>query len=84
MDVRIRNGKVMKALYLGNTDVKSSSWMFYIFLPNVERGMDNSAPFHCNLRYAKVEVVQGEGGDYIATVEFSGVLKIGDFHELYM
>ncbi|KAL1533598.1 alpha,alpha-trehalose-phosphate synthase [UDP-forming] 1-like [Salvia divinorum] len=84
VDVRVKDGKVMKALYLGNNDIKNTSWIFYIFLPDAKRDMKYHPTFYTNLRYAKVEVVQVKGGDYIATVQFSGVLKIGDFDKLYI
>ncbi|KAG6421511.1 hypothetical protein SASPL_118067 [Salvia splendens] len=37
-----------------------------------------------DVRYAKVKVVQGKGGGYISTVLLSGVLKIGEYENLYM
>ncbi|KAL1533587.1 hypothetical protein AAHA92_33452 [Salvia divinorum] len=79
VDVRIKDGDAMQAFYLGNNDMISSSWMFYIFLPN-----ENYYHTYTDLRYAKVEVVQGKGGDYIATVQLSGLLRVGDHDELYI
>ncbi|KAG6388643.1 hypothetical protein SASPL_150075 [Salvia splendens] len=80
VDVRVEDWDViMKALYLGSNDMISSSWIFYIFKPNYVKN-------YCyrNFRYAKVEVIQVQGGDYISTVHFSGILKIGGFDDLYI
>ncbi|KAL1557486.1 hypothetical protein AAHA92_08056 [Salvia divinorum] len=68
---------VMEAFYAGNKDVKSTSWVFYIFMAMPD---DN----YCDLEYAKVEVVQAKGGDYIATVQTKGVLKVGPFYDIYI
>ncbi|XP_047942196.1 uncharacterized protein LOC125189062 isoform X2 [Salvia hispanica] len=74
---RGRNVQVVEAFYTGNKDIKSSSWVFYVF-------MRMAGNRHCDLEYAKVEVVQGKGGDYISTVLMKGVLKIGSFSDIYI
>ena len=83
VDVNAKDGDVMQVLYLGNNDVNNTSWIFYIFMPNV-MDRDYIATIYSDLRYAKVEVVQEKGGDYSATVQFTGVLKIGGFDDIYM
>ncbi|KAL1559719.1 hypothetical protein AAHA92_10028 [Salvia divinorum] len=65
---------VLGAFYAGNKDIKGTSWVFYIFTPNNYYG----------LGYAKVEVNQGKGGDYIATLQMKGVLRVGPFSEVYI
>ena len=70
---RGQNVQVVEAFYTGNKDIKSSSWVFYIFMHIVD-----------NLEYAKVKVVQGKGGDYFSTVLMKGVLKIGFISDIYI
>ncbi|XP_047943215.1 uncharacterized protein LOC125190061 [Salvia hispanica] len=72
---RGKNVRVVEAFYTGNKDIKSSSWVFYVFMRMAG---------HCDLEYAKVEVVQGMGGDYLSTVLMKGVLKIGPFYDIYI
>ncbi|XP_047958586.1 uncharacterized protein LOC125204082 [Salvia hispanica] len=81
MDVRVEDGEgeVMQAFYLGNNDIQNTSWIFYIFLPEVIHRYG-----YTDLRYAKVEVVQGKGGDYAATVQLSGLLRVGYHTDLYI
>ncbi|KAL1532216.1 hypothetical protein AAHA92_32250 [Salvia divinorum] len=61
---------VMGAVYAGDNVIESTSWVIYIFQPD----RDN---FDTSLRYSKVEVVQGKGGDYVATVRLSGLIRVG-------
>lgn len=68
---------VFGAFYTGDTDVKSTSRIFYLFLPN---GDESSS----GIQYSKVEVVQGKGGVYSATLQMKGVLKVGLFQSIYM
>ncbi|KAL1533581.1 alpha,alpha-trehalose-phosphate synthase [UDP-forming] 1-like [Salvia divinorum] len=69
---------------------QASCWFVYDLsakkvVRKVDVGFKDGHGMHAlDLRYAKVEVVQGKGGDYISTVQFSGVLKIGGFDELYI
>ncbi|XP_047939165.1 uncharacterized protein LOC125186763 [Salvia hispanica] len=67
---------VKGAFYAGNKDIKSTSWVLYVFMPMPDN--------NCDLGYAKVEVVQGKGGDYFATFQIRGVLKVGPFYEIYI
>ena len=68
---------VKRAVYAGNKDIRSSRWVIYIFM---RAGDDN----YCDQEYAKVEVVQGKGGDYTAKVQMKGVLKLGPYDDIYM
>ncbi|XP_047941295.1 uncharacterized protein LOC125188479 isoform X2 [Salvia hispanica] len=67
---------VKAAFYSGNKDIKSTSWVVYIFMPMLNN--------YCDLGYAKVNVVQGWGGDYFATFQMMGVLRVGPFHHIYI
>ncbi|XP_042042349.1 uncharacterized protein LOC121787624 isoform X1 [Salvia splendens] len=67
---------VKAAFYAGNKDIKSTSWVIYIFMPTLNK--------YCDLGYAKVEVVQGWGGDYFATFQMMGVLRVGPFYAIYI
>ncbi|XP_047959259.1 uncharacterized protein LOC125204599 [Salvia hispanica] len=61
-----------------NTHKTSTSWVFYIFIRHVDNFITDG------VRYAKVEVVQGKDGDYIATVLMNGVLRASPFSNMYM
>ncbi|KAL1565769.1 hypothetical protein AAHA92_01454 [Salvia divinorum] len=69
--------QVVEALYAGDKDVKSTSWVFYIF-------MNAHGDYYRDLEYAKVGVVQGKGGDYFSTVQMRGVLKVGPFNDIHI
>ncbi|KAL1565768.1 hypothetical protein AAHA92_01453 [Salvia divinorum] len=71
------NVPVVEAFYAGDKDVKTTSWVFYIFM---------YAPGNncCELEYAKVGIIQGKGGDYFSTLRRRGVLKIGRFDDIYI
>ncbi|KAL1533580.1 hypothetical protein AAHA92_33445 [Salvia divinorum] len=78
VDVRVEDGEVMQALYLGNNDIKNISWIFYIFMPDVSHRYGYS-----DLRHAKVEVVQDKGGDYTAIVQLSSSESWLPYRPLY-
>ncbi|KAG6432872.1 hypothetical protein SASPL_104461 [Salvia splendens] len=74
--IRGKRVPVKGTFYSGNKDIKSTSWVICIFMPTLNK--------YCDLGYAKVEVVQGWGGDYFATFQMMGVLRVGPFYEIYM
>ncbi|XP_042027705.1 uncharacterized protein LOC121774877 isoform X2 [Salvia splendens] len=78
LEVELPDTDVIEAFYVGNTHTTSTSWVFYVFL----RHMVNYTT--SGVRYAKVEVVQGKDGDYIATVQMNGVLRVRPFSDMHM
>ena len=68
---------VLEAFYAGTNVMESASWVFYLFLNNTHDRLNA-------LRYAKVEVVQAKGGDYVATLQMSGILRVGLYSDIYM
>ncbi|KAL1565770.1 hypothetical protein AAHA92_01455 [Salvia divinorum] len=71
---------VKEAYYVSDKDVKSTSWVFCIFMTMPHDNLGN----YCDLEYAKVGVVQGTGGDYFSTVLRRGVLKVGPFGDVHI
>ncbi|KAG6394683.1 hypothetical protein SASPL_145279 [Salvia splendens] len=78
VEVELPDTDVIEAFYVGNTHTTSTSWVFYVCL----RHMVNYTT--SGVRYAKVEVVQGKDGDYIATVQMNGVLRVRPFSDMHM
>ncbi|KAL1533573.1 hypothetical protein AAHA92_33439 [Salvia divinorum] len=78
MEVELPNAVVIEAFYVGSTDIKSTSWVFYVFMNRMINYQT------CGVRYAKVEVVQGKDGDYIATVQMNGLLRVPPYSEMYI
>ncbi|KAG6383378.1 hypothetical protein SASPL_156870 [Salvia splendens] len=76
---KISGARVIDAFYVGGkTDVKSTSWFFYVFMPNVIKHQFRG------VQYAKVEVVQRKDGDLYATVHMNGVLGISPYSDIYI
>ncbi|KAG6383031.1 hypothetical protein SASPL_157234 [Salvia splendens] len=78
VEVELPDTDVIEAFYVGNTHTTSTSWVFYVFLRHMVNYMTSG------VRYAKVEVVQGKDGDYIATVQMNGVLRVRPFSDMHM
>ncbi|XP_042027703.1 uncharacterized protein LOC121774876 isoform X2 [Salvia splendens] len=78
VEVELPDAAVIEAFYVGNTHTTHTSWVFYVFLRHKVNYITGG------VRYAKVEVVQGKDGDYIATVQMNGVLRVPLFSDMYM